>query len=92
MEKRKFYLQLTLQSMVGLLLAWLTRQVFISSNTIDGDQAGWLSLVNPTAGVAYFGLMLLLLGLDIFWITFLILWLMRRKLHMKAKDKTLYLP
>lgn len=95
--KRKLYLQLALQIIVGMFLAWLTWKIWpfsnTSSSTVDADNAGWLNFMNPNIGMGYFGLVLLLFGLDLFWIVFFVLWLMRRKLGIQSKkDKTLYLP
>jgi hypothetical protein len=94
-SKTKFRVQFTVNIIVGVLLAFFTYEILgLFSDVGNSDLFGWLSLSGADVGASA-GLMMLLavvLGADILWVIFFILWLLKKKLHLENPDNTLRLP
>jgi hypothetical protein len=94
-SQQKFRAALTIQIVVGIFLAIVTYEtVLLLTGTANNELFGWLSLSGLGVGMS-FGLLALLafvIGADIFWIIFFVLWLLRKKMHIKSSDKALRLP
>jgi len=91
----KFRLQLAIIIAAGIFLALFTYQaVGLFRDAGNSDLLGWLSLSGAGVGAST-GLMLLLaavLGADLLWAIFFILWLVKKKMHLENPDNTLRLP
>jgi ABC-type amino acid transport system permease subunit len=95
LTRKKFRAALLVQLLIGLFLAGLTIGVLDVVHDAGNSQLlGWLSLsdVGVVSGVSVFVLMLIVFGMDALWVVYMILWLLKRKLHIKNTDNTLHLP
>lgn len=93
--KQKFQVQLVLFIFVGLVLAFFTYEVLgLFRDAGKNDLLGWLTLSGAGVSVSA-GMMAMLaavLGADILWLLFFVLWLLKRKFHLENPDNTLRLP
>lgn len=91
---KRFYLTLLANLVFAALLAFLTIQsLALASGTSRNDMFGWLSLtpIGPASSLALVLLIVTSFALDFLWALFFIIWLIKKKLHIKDKDNTLYL-
>lgn len=94
-SKRRFQRQLALFILVGLVLAFLTYGILgLFKDAGKNDVLGWLTLSGVGVGVSASMMITLaaVLGADILWLLFFVLWLLKRKLHLESPDNTLRLP
>ena len=81
--------------MIGLILACLTYAALkVFKSTAESEMFGWLSISGAGVGssVGLMGLLAFVLGADILWFIFFLLWLLKKKMHLKNPDNTLRLP
>jgi hypothetical protein len=94
--QKKFQAMLVVQIVIGIVLAITTWQVLgLIRGASENQMLGWLALsgAGVGAGVGLFGLLVVMIGIDLFWAIFFILWLVRKKLHLEnGSDRTLRLP
>jgi hypothetical protein len=94
-SRRKFRTQLIAQLAVGITLALLTYGALrLIKGTAESELFGWLSLSGAGVGISagLLGFLTLMIGIDIFWAIFFVLWLLKKKMHLESSDKTLRLP
>ena len=94
-DTKRWRLQLAVQLVVGFVLAVFTYELVRGLNGSGSREVfGWLTLTGVGVGLTW-GVMIVLtivLCADAMWLLTFILWLIRKKFHIKAKDNTLYLP
>lgn len=91
----KFRVLLILHIVVGIILTLLTFEVLaFIKGTAQDELFGWLALSSLGVGssVSLMGLLIFVLGADILWAIFFILWILKKKMHLKGPDNTLRLP
>lgn len=91
----KVLIPLAIQLIVGLGLAYLTYAALnVFKGTAESEIFGWLSISGAGVGssVALIGLLAFVLGADILWLIFFLLWLLKKKMHLDNPDNTLHLP
>lgn len=59
-------------------------------NATQTDEAGWIGLTG--LGILSMLPLLFLMGVDLAWVLFALVWLIRKKMHINADDNSLYLP
>ena len=93
--RSNFRLALLIQLVIGLFLTVTTIGVLgVVHDAGNNEVLQWLSLssVGVGGGVGIFALLLVMFGVDALWIIYLVLWLLKRKLHIRRDDNTLRLP
>lgn len=76
-----------MQLVIGLFLLTTTLGMLnLLHDTAHNQIFGWLSLsgigVGMSAGLMF--LVVIIFGADIFWVLFLVIWLVRKKLHIES--------
>lgn len=78
---------------IGLTLVFLTIAALgFFKGTAESEMFGWLSITGAGASVALMGLLAIVIGADVLWFIFFLLWVLKKKMHLKDIDKTLRLP
>jgi hypothetical protein len=94
-SKKKYYLQLLVIVLVSAILAYITIGLVQELHrNVNDELPGWLNLSGAgiVSGVSAIAALAIVIGADLLWFIFCILWLIKRKLHIKDKDKALYVP
>ncbi len=92
---KHWYAQLALFLIMGLVLAGITFDLIRGLKDFGhSDILGALSLSGVGFGISLGATLILIIvmGFDAVWLLFFVVWVIKKKFHIKSDDNTLYLP
>lgn len=77
----------------GIALIFLTfNTIYLVRDTDHHDYFGWVSIYPVGVGALAVVLLMFIFLIDILWVFFFLMWLVKKRTHIKDTDNTLYLP